>query len=165
MKIEEITLLEKQLQSEMPVQGYFEDRDEYLRTHNLYERWNSVFENYVELAKENNLEALKRSLFFAWYQLSEPGSLSGIPELEESSCGVVFEITNQLCRKSELDEELSWMLPYYYQICEYYFERFEPLANLRLASEKNSDLWQKSSHSSSFNNRGQLGEYWASKNV
>lgn len=165
MDIGKLTSIENQLFEEMPEHGYFEDRDKYLRERNLYEKWAQVFEQYALLAQAGNLEALKRGLFFAWYQMSEPSPLSGIPVLEDSKCKLVFEMVDEKCKNNNLDKELVWSLPYYFQICDYYFERFEPLAHLRLASEANAELWKKEIELSSFVNRGQLGKYWAGINV
>jgi len=46
-----------------------------------------------------------------------------------------------LAREGRLDTELTWMLPYYYSIADYYLLCECPA--LRKASTENTQLWQE----------------------
>jgi len=165
MKIDELTERENRLEKNMPSGGYFEERDEYLKNNKIYEENKSIFCEYVSLANKGNLEAIKRALFYLWYQCSEPNQLSGISELDERKIQSILLAVNKLSENMKLDVELKYMLPYYYQVCEWYFERFKNLEALLLASKENINLWEKEASKSKKQNRGKMGEYWSSKGV
>jgi len=162
MKLEEITRKETELLHRMPKGGFCEERDEYLKKHDLYKEWQEIFTHYVEIATTGDIEAIKRALFFLWYQCSEPNQLSGINNLDEHLVEKVLLIVDKLAESHELDSELKWMLPYYYSVAEWYFARFQKLNGLLAASVTNKELWQTEKPKSTFINRGQLGEYWHS---
>jgi len=165
MNIENLTQLEKSIEIRMPNGGHFEERDEYLLSYGLYNDWSDVFIKYVNLALSGNLEALKRSLFFLWYQCSEPDQLSGIRELDEDMTNKILIKIDSMAEADELDAELTFMLPFYYQVAEWYFERFNDLDNVRKASISNSDLWEKEAVKVNWKNRGIMGEYWISQGL
>ena len=165
MKIEELTQIEKSIKSRMPEGGHFEERHAYLSEHGLYEDWRSLFVQYANLALDGDLEAIKRALFFIWYQCAEPNQLSGINELDEDLVEKVLLKVDSLFGSGKLDIELTFMLPFYYQVAEWCFERFSGLENLVQASISNSELWQGEAPKVNWKNRGSMGEYWSSKGL
>jgi len=165
MEIEELTVRENYLEESTPNGGYFEERDNYLKDNKVYEENKSIFSAYVSLAEKGNTEAIKRALFYLWYQCSEPNQLSGNLDLEENEIEKVLFIVNNMAKCHELDLELKFMLPYYYQICEWYFDRFGNLEALLKASNENEELWQVEAPKILYANRGKMGEYWESKSV
>jgi len=165
MNIQELTAKEASIESKMPKGGYFEERDEYLKKNGLYEEWRKVFIQYSQLAKEGELEALKRAIFFCWYQCAEPNSLSGLLGLDEIHIHDVLTEAEKLSGSNELDSELKFMLPFYYQVCNWYFERFEGLHYLLEASLQNNALWEAEAPKYDWKNRGIMGDYWSSKGL
>ncbi len=88
--VENIGKEEDILSKRMPVDGFIESKDVYLKEHGLYEEWRAIYSKYVNLAQGGELEALKRALFYAWFQLAEPCWLSGICELPDEETSIVF---------------------------------------------------------------------------
>ena len=158
--VEDVGKEEEALFKKMPEHGYIKERDTYLKEHGLYDAWCEIYSKYVKLAQNGNLEALKRALFYAWYQLSEPGWLSGINELPDSQTLIVVNLLEERLEKGIQDQELEYMLPYYMTVCSYYLERFYPLPNIENASSKNSDNARNQAGSSNWVLRGQMGAYW-----
>ncbi len=158
--VDDIGLKEEALFKRMPAQGYLEQRDKFLDANGLYDAWREIYSKYVKLAQDGNIEALKRALFFAWYQLAEPSWLSGINELPDNETLIVVTILEELLEHDVEDQELDYMLPYYMAVCSYYLERFYPLPNIEKASSKNSNDARSKAKSSSWDHRGQMGAYW-----
>ena len=158
--VEDIGKEEQALFNLMPKHGYIEERDSYMKEHGLYDAWGEIYKKYVELAQQGDLEGLKRALFYAWYQLSEPGWLSGINELPDSRTLIVVNLLEARLDQGIQDQELEYMLPYYMSVCSYYLERFYPLPNIERASSKNSDDARNQAGRSDWTHRGQMGAYW-----
>ena len=152
MTLEEITALENEWLAKHPY-GRVKDLHAACEQMGIYDAWRNIFEQYVILARQGDLEALKRALFLYWYSCSEPNELSGIPSLGDDLPFEVLGMINDLAQKGELDTELKWMLPYYYSITDWYIDRFEGFDKLKKISKEPD---------SSFDNRGQLGKYWKS---
>ena len=163
MNIEELSKKEDDIQRSMTSGGHFDQRNEHLHENGLYRESANVFKAYVELAEAGNLEAIKRALFYTWYQISEPNSLSGIPQLDDVLVLKVLTIVDQMAKEGVLDEELKNMLPFYYLVACYYFERFDGLEDLKAASEPGDDIYTQVSNSFDYTNRGQMGYYWHTK--
>jgi len=160
MTIEEITELENEWMNKKPKRGSLADKDAQCQERGIYEAWRQIFEQYVILAREGELEALKRTLFLYWYSRSEPKELCGIPILDEGLIIEVLGMVNNLAQKDELDTELKWMLTFYYSLTDWYIDRLEGFYELKEASKGNESLWEQFCPKSSFSNRGQLGIYW-----
>ena len=158
--IESIGRKEAALQKQMPVEGYIEHRDVFLKKHGIYEKWREIYSDYVALAQLGDLEALKRAIFYAWYQLAEPGWLSGISKLPDHETKIAVEILEQKLADGFIDEELKLMLPYYMTVCSYYLERFYPLPSIQKASELAKDIGKPILNKSQWNQRGKMGDYW-----
>ncbi len=162
-EINTIGLEEKILMSKMPYQGHIEQRDEFLKKNGIYDAWRKIYSNYVKLTKKGSREALKRALFFAWYQLAEPFWLSGIGQLQDNETIIVVKTLELLLEQGIKDKELEYMLPYYMRVCDYYLERFYPLPNIEKASMKNIDNQKNPFETSHWHFRGKMGEYWGNK--
>ena len=160
--VDDIQKEEDALFEKMPVDGYIEQRDIFLTERGLYDEWRHIYSKYVKLAQEGELEALKRALFYAWYQLSEPCWLSGIGELPDSETSIVVNLLEETLGQGTKDDELEYMLPYYMTVCDYYLERFYPIPNIQSASAGDSDNARSKAKSSNsgWSNRGQTGAYW-----
>jgi len=159
--VNDIGIEEESLSENMPYQGHIEQREKFLNENGLYDAWREIYSKYVKLAQSGDLEALKRALFFTWYQLSEPSWLSGINQLPDKETLSVVTILEELLEQEAEDQELKFMLPYYMTVCSYYLERFYPLPNIQKISDMNSDDAKIKAKDSSWSNRGKMGEYWA----
>jgi ubiquinone/menaquinone biosynthesis C-methylase UbiE len=127
----------------------------------VVEAWQRIFREYVALAREGNLEAMKRALFLCWQNVASPGWLPNTAVLFDAELiREVYGLVNDLARNGELDSEFTWMLPYYYMIADWYLPpEFDAIVK---ASQQNRYLWRQGCLESSFDGRGQLGKYWAS---
>lgn len=155
----EITLLAKM---RLMVGGYFEEREEFQKGFNIYDEWLEIFLAYAELSLEGNIEALKRAIFFIWYNHAEPYELSGIKHIDKKISAKVLDKLNTMIIEGVVDLELRWMLPWYFFICDYYISDYPGLDALIKFSQKNELLYKTEKRKSSFENRGQLGNYWNS---
>lgn len=162
MDIQALKKAEKFLLAKMPQSGHFEEREAFLTSHGIYEEWRSLFEQYTELAKAGDIEALKRAIFLAWYEVAEPEALSGLKDLPRREAVSLMEYLNQQLELGFQDNELKWMLPYYYMIAEWYIPENSNVNALVNYSSKNGALFKSSLQKISFEDRGLLGEYWCS---
>jgi hypothetical protein len=160
--VEEIGDEEIALQKRMPVDGHIEHRDKYLADNGLYDEWRNIYKKYVALAQKGDLEALKRALFFSWYQLAGQEWLSGIGKLPDDQTQIVVNLLEELLSKNMEDHEIALMLPYYMAVCDYYLERFYPLPHIQKASVSTADQGRPALVSDKWTHRGEMGKYWAS---
>lgn len=156
MTLDELTALENEWLSRHPVRGFMEDKDAQCERDGIYEAWRKIFAEYVALARSGNLEALKRALFLAWYEQAEPSPLSGLYLLDAEAKKEVLQMLEDLARQDQLDEELKLVLPYYYAVADWYL----PAGFNALLKASKTDVDLRSLLSCTFENRGQLGEYW-----
>jgi hypothetical protein len=162
MDIEELTELENEWLAKHPY-GTVSDLNAACRQMGIYEASWHIFAKYVALARQGDLGAIKRAPFLAWYELAEPGELSGIGGLDPDLKKDIFAIVNNLAANDQLDDELEWTLPWYCLITEYYVP-YVPrgFPALEEASRTDPHQHKKRCLESSFDNRGQMGEYWKS---
>ena len=162
MTLEEITALENEWLAKHPY-GRVKDLHTACEQMGIYDAWRNTFKQYVILARQDNLEALKRALFLHWYACSEPNELSGIFMLNKSLVMEVLTLVNNLILEEKLDTELKWMLSYYYSDTDWYIDRFEGFDELKkISRDTDSKMFWEFCPDSSFDNRGQLGNYWKS---
>ncbi len=140
--------------------GLAGDRDALYEQNGVYAAWREVFGQYVALARGGDLEALKRALFFVWAECSMSHLMTGIKDLGEEVIKEALGIVDKLVRDGGLDTELEWMLPYYYLVEPLYLDCFEGLDALKQASRMNPFLYRQRCLEASFDQRGQMGEYW-----
>jgi len=160
MNLEELTALENEWLQRQPDTGWAEDRDALYKRIGMYEAWQEIFCQYVAVARKGEIEALKRALYLAWADCSQAFFLTGIMGIDDKPIKEVLSMVNELAKRGELDNELKWMLPWYYHINDGYLERFDGFDELKKVSKGNPFLYQRLCLESSFDNRGQLGEYW-----
>ncbi len=158
MNVEQLAALEeKRLNHQRSLVG---DREILYEREGVYAAWRDTFGQYAALAREGDLEALKRALFFVWAQCSMSHLMTGIRDLGEDAVREILGIADRLTRDGQLDAELEWMLPYYYLVEPSYLDRLEDLDALKEASRANPLLYRQRCPEASFDHRGQMGAYW-----
>ena len=162
--LNELAALECQILDKVRgIEGLIEQKQAELESSGIFDNYRRVYNKYVDLAVEGDIEALKRALFLWWFDFAEPSFLTGIYELD-GWC--VLEQLEALVSTNKLDKELKWMLPYYYSITDYYFDAIleNELPALRkfLEENKNTSLPCKDLLSASLEGRGQMSDYWLS---
>ena len=136
------------------------DREILYESLGIYAAWRDIFAQYAALAKEGDLEALKRALFFVWAECSMARLMTGLKDLDEGLTKEVLGSADKLAADGRLDEELEWMLPYYYVVEPLYLDRFDDLDALKKASHEHPFLYRQRCLDASFDRRGQMGDYW-----
>ncbi len=128
----------------------------------VYAAWRDIFQQYASLARRDP-EALKRAIYLAWTQYSQNPLLSGVKDLDEKTVREVLALADDLARRNRLDDELQWMLSYYYLVEPRYLDRFDGVEHLKQASRHEPLLYRRACLSRSFRGRGHMGRYWRSK--
>lgn len=165
MKIEAISIKENDLLNR--VSEYKGDMDlviEKMDNDKIFRIYSDIHKEYVLLAdSEMNIEALKRAIFIQWYSISEPSCFTGIRELSEEAEKQALELLSQLIAKNKIDNEFSSMLFHYKEINDIAFIKFQNYLIVKdyLKNIQQSNCIEELSNFS-FNNRGQLGNYWQS---
>jgi hypothetical protein len=136
------------------------DRETLYESLGVYAAWQEIFTQYAALAKEGDLEALKRALFFIWAECSMARLITGIKDLGEGLVKEVLGLADKLAADGRLDAELEWMLPYYYVVEPSYLNHFDDLDALKKASDEHPFLYRQRCLDVSFEHRGQMGDYW-----
>lgn len=158
MNVEQLAALEEDwLNKQRSLTG---DRDALYGQAGVYAAWHDIVSRYVDLANKGDLEALKRALYFAWAERSMGHLITGIKDLDKDTIRKALGIADKLARDGRLDEELQWMLPYYYIVAPLFLDQFKDLDALRQASLENPFLYRRRCLDASFDHRGQMGEYW-----
>jgi len=158
MNVEQLATVEEQwLTKQRSLAG---DKESLYEQTGVYAAWRDIFRQYAALAREGDMEALKRALYLAWAERSMSRLVTGVKNLDEEGIREVFDIVDRLARDDPLDAELEWMLPYYYLVERSYLDRFENLEALKRASREHPFLYRQRSLEVSFDQRGQMGDYW-----
>ena len=103
------SLVEKWLKKQRRLAG---DRESLYEQAGVYVAWQDIFRQYVALAREGDIEALKRALYFAWAERSMGSLVTGIKDLDENLVRETLGLADRLAQDGRLDAELEWMLPY-----------------------------------------------------
>ena len=143
--------------------GLVGDRGTLYEQVGVYAAWRDIFRQYVSLARKGDLEALKRALYFVWAEHSIGPLGTGIKNLDEDLATEALGIADRLAVDDRPDAELEWMLPYYYVVDPAYLDRFEDLDALKRTSREHPFLYRQRCQETSFDHRGQMGEYWKAK--
>ena len=167
-ELDSLASAERELLASLPMPGIDSgiDEKERLRAEAaIFEESRRIYSCYVALAEKGDLEALKRALFYAWYQLSEPYWLSGISELPDKETQAVVDLLESALEQGIRDIEIDYMLPHYMAVCSYYLERFYPIPYIQSASVKDPGNTKEKARNGehSWAMRGQMGEYWAER--
>ncbi len=153
--------------------GYLEEKDAFNQKSGIYSQFAQIFLEYAHLALNGNIEALKRAIFYIWYQQAEPYELSGIKNIDNEAAVKIVSMLESMMLKNALDAELKWMLNWY-TTDSWIFESFlkstifEDFKRQDHFNTENCDYEQfteiaKTENSKyNYKNRGQLGNYWLS---
>lgn len=158
--IHQLTQKEVALLKRMMRNGFFEELEVFNEEFNVYAEWAEIFIEYANLALAGNMEALKRAVFFIWYNIVEPFELSGIKYIDKNVAAKILIKLNALIEENKIDFEFKWMLSYYYSLFDYYLLGYTGIDSLIHFCKKNDYLWKGKKDISLFENRGQLGNYW-----
>jgi hypothetical protein len=140
--------------------NFVRDRETVYEQIGVYAAWRDIFEQYVALAREGDLEALKRAVYFVWAECSMARLLTGLKDLDEGMVREALALADKLAGEGWPDTELEWMLPYYYVVEPSYVDRFDNLDALKKASHEHPFLYRQRCLNVSFDHRGQMGDYW-----
>ncbi len=153
-------VLDSQLAAARAIRGLTEESPAY---RSIFADYADIHREYVELAMSGNEEALKRALFLQWYCVAEPWWLCGLSDLDEPAEHRLLTLADSHCASNRLDDELRWMLPYYYLIADYYFQH-EGHCPALVAYCQANQRWGIMEQPAGFvsEGRGQMGEYWES---
>jgi hypothetical protein len=158
MNVEQLATLEEEWLIKQ--RSFVRDREALYEQLGVYATWRDIFGQYVALAREGDLEALKRALYFVWAECSMARLITGIKDLDEGLMKEALGIADKLAQDGRLDAELQWMLPYYYVVERSYLDRFEDFDALKRASGEHPFLYRRYCIEVSFDHRGQMGDYW-----
>ncbi|MFT7619588.1 MAG: hypothetical protein ACI97A_003244 [Planctomycetota bacterium] len=163
MTLIELADEEARLRSELcRCTGNIEQKVLRLRECGVFEAYERIHAEYAKLANEGDDEALKRALFLQWYTYADASFSSGLSELDEANENSIIAILNSRAEANELDAELCWMLPWYFNICDWYFEstlKKSPLMSW-LRQHRSEEFPAKQVSKVSLSGRGQMSEYW-----
>jgi hypothetical protein len=154
--------LEDQVLKNFRAGGEFRIVEQKLGDLGIFNEYSEIHKEYAKLARNGNDEALKRALFLQWFEFAEPTFLTGIYQLDKKVRDLVFKIIEQKYRTDDIDPELKWMVPYYYQIGPYFHEKDYPeftLFSKANPPSKNNPVPPKDAQ---FSGRGLMGRYWQS---
>jgi hypothetical protein len=158
MNVEQLATLEETwLKKQRQLVG---DRKVLYEQAGVYAAWREILGHYVAVARAGDLEALKRALYLIWAERSIGPVLTGLKDLDKATVRETLELADRLARDGRLDAELEWMLPYYYLVDPSYLDRFENLDALKHASRQRPFAYRGHCLETSFEHRGQMGEYW-----
>jgi hypothetical protein len=147
------------------VTGLMEEKDKQLDQLGVYAGYQTVYSLYLALLTDpaGSLEALKRVVFLCWYSMSEPFMFIGLRDLP-SNMPSVYPHLERDRGSARPDSELSWMLPWYYQISDYAFPNLDKAPHLAsfLASADPQAYLSVPPDERHMENRGQMGRYWDS---
>ena len=146
--------------------GSMEQKHDSLVELGVYAQYRAIFGQYLRLLAEPEAagEALKRAVFLSWYDLSEPACFTGLFELPSDGRYVVCGALNSAFAGGASDEELRWMVAYYYHLTESAFPGLSAHAELDLflsRADPESYLVARFQQQQ-FEGRGQMGHYWRS---
>jgi hypothetical protein len=174
LNLQELTERENKLLAQVhQTVGSMDEKTQQLIESGIFNSYRELHDDYASLAKMGNVEALKRAFFIQWYAVSEPACLTGIPSESPWSDGkglhkdtekAVFSLVSQFINS---DTELKWMVAWYYQISDYYFESFEAksalIENLQSYVQNVASLVNNPKlNDEPLEKRGQMGEYFLS---
>ncbi len=122
------------------------------------DKHNRIYNSYNDLYQEtNSLEALKRMIFIQWYAASEPFAFTGIAELDNNKQSYNLTALINLINTDYIDEEFKAMMVHYYSISDWYFNSYFDFESKVDLMSRNDPKFKSNS---TFNNRGQMGNYW-----
>lgn len=144
-------------------EGTVEARTSALAAHGVFRSYTKIHSHYVELAETGDFEALKRAIFLQWFEVVEPPFLTGIQGLDKNAVVRAIALIEQLCAATAIDDELAWMLPYYYLIADWAFPSAEKCPHFIAYCKANEPKGLvRLPARTRLEGRGQMGDYWRS---
>jgi hypothetical protein len=124
----------------------------------------SIHKGYLDLGAppRSSLEALKRAVFLAWYEVSEPGCVTGVGDLDDAQVRRTHELLHAAYAAGQLDAEFRAMLGWYWSIADYHFRASSPGLSDYLSSLDPQAYQSLGFSRSGLEGRGQMGVYWVS---
>lgn len=161
--VEELTKSEAELLERLgSVSGLMGEKTAQLKANGVFDGFAQIYREY---AASDDPEALKRAIFFFWFQYSEPSCFSGLEDLPKETSDLVFQKLERLAAEENIDSELRWMLPYYYSITDWLFDTvYKSSETLKRILTHDGDRWYENVKREDFVNRGRMGQYWRSVN-
>lgn len=113
------------------------ERFQRLHDREVFARYRGVFEAYATLAAgqpgadepgatpDDATEALKRATFLQWSAAAEPRERTGLWRLDEEAQDEVIRELDRRIQTGELDDELRFMLGWYFAQADFYFDSLE----------------------------------------
>jgi hypothetical protein len=131
----------------------------------IRDEYRHVIDQYLVLAKDGNVEAVKRLVFLWWYSNTEPGHLTGVPEFTTAQAESTAELL-RVALKVGIDDEFKRMLAWYYCITAWHFDDGVPeltpaLKTLTVRAKDKAGIITLDVIDTS-ERRGQLAEYFGS---
>lgn len=163
MTIEELTAAEEQLMAQvLSVEGSMDEKHAELDARGVYQAYEDVHREYVELGEQGEIEALKRALFLQWYCMTEPSCFTGVRSVDQAAEHKVLRMLDELAASDSLDDELRWMLPFYDSVNDWYFRDRTNIPALRRWLDQNGSTRfpEDESRSVQLRARGQMSHYW-----
>lgn len=165
LTLEGLTSIEANLQGIVAsISGTIEERIARFREESVFHRYSELFLSYLALAEppSSNVEALKRAVFLAWYELSEPTFLSGVGDVPEDARRRLVALLDSLGVR--LDDEFRWMLAWYFHLSDFAFPDLDSHPDLKVILRSEDPMgWIRHRHTSDrMRGRGLMGEYWIS---
>ena len=148
--------------------GTIDERDAQITRSGLYAEYPTIFGSYLELARDSHdgataLEALKRSVFLAWWSSNAPPVETGLAELPESEVRELMAVLEHAIHTGAVDEELRLMLAWYRETFGYPFDHYGPVRPLDefIGDLSSNDVRERGAAGIRRHDRGQLGRYWS----
>ncbi len=147
------------------VSGLIDEKTAQLAALGVFARYQRVFDRYVAMFGDasTRLEALKRAQFLAWCDLSEPHCFSGVRLKQDGEhLARVGTAVDALIADDACDDELGWMLPYYYHMTDYAFPGLNSQPRLaELLRQAEPERYRAVPIApDQFRGRGGMGAYW-----
>lgn len=161
MKLQELALKEDELYRR--VGDLYQQQRDLGRLQDVFVEYRSVHQAYAELALTDP-EALKRGLFLQWYSMAEPSYLTGISDLDGEAVKMTVLALNGFIQDGKVDDELKWMLNYYYAGWKWMVEEWlTPSAGfINSILHRGNNYLPENIDRRNMACRGQMGRYWNS---
>jgi hypothetical protein len=144
--------------------GTPDERDSQIERSGLYGEYPAIVRAYIEhfADPESAPEAIKRAAFLVWRGAMALPAETGIADLPDGTSRTVVTELDARVRRGATDEELRWMLAWYFAEGRDVFELYGGTPRLlAFADVVPPDEWRSAGITPArMAGRGQLGMYW-----
>ena len=144
--------------------GPVDERDRQIERSGLYGEYPAIVRAYIEHFADpaSGSEAVKRAAFLVWRGAMALPAETGIADLPDGTSRAVVAELDARVRRGAADEELRWMLAWYFAGCRDVFELYGGTSRLlAFADVVAPDEWRSAGITPArMAGRGQLGMYW-----